>query len=325
MPAPRPTQVGLQPQSIDPNALARCTPRFLIFLASALLATGSAFGQQSMGDQGAPQPVQTYDSPDDQTEQPRGNFFPGIGLALGHDSNVQLSNSSPRSSSVSIVSPYLRVEGRPGQHKLDATLRVDSGHYASSSGDNYTDASLVGNGDFSFSERSGLKLRAEDRRGHDPRGSTNITLSSEPDRYNQALLDGIFGYGAKGAAGRVELEAGGLRRSYVNNRAYTDVLDRRQTNFGAAFFWRVAPKTELLLEARRAGFKYDVSTLLDSTETKTYLGVKWEATALTAGTIRIGRLKKDFDSSAVADISSSSWEIGVRWSPLSYSVFDLAT
>jgi hypothetical protein len=277
-----------------------------------------------VGDQGAPQASQSYASPDE-GEQPRGNFFPGIDLAVGHDSNVQLSSSNPRGSSVSIVSPYLRVEGRAGQHKLNATARADSGHYANSSGDNYTDASLIGNGDFSFSERSGLKLRAEDRRGHDPRGTTNITLSSEPDRYNQPLIDGIFGYGAKGAAGRIELEAGALRRSYVNNRLYTDVLDRRQTNFGATFFWRVAPKTELLAEGRRINFKYDTSTPLNSAETRLYVGAKWEATAATEGTVRIGRLKKDFDDPTVDDISSSSWEVGVRWSPRTYSVFDLTT
>jgi hypothetical protein len=290
-----------------------------------LLAMGNAFGQQPMGDQGAPQPVQFTSAPDTDEEEMRGTYFPGIDLSVAHDSNVQLSSGNPRSSNVTIVSPHLRVEGRPGQNRFDATLRADSGHYANSSGDNYTDALLVGNGDLSFSERSGLKLRAEDRRGHDPRGSTNVPLSSEPDRYNQALIDGIFSYGSQGAAGRVELEAGALRRSYVNNRAYTDVLDRRQTNYGATFFWRVAPKTELLAEARRTSFKYDVSTLLDSAETRLYVGAKWEATALTEGTVRVGRLKKDFDSPAVADISSSSWEVGVRWSPLTYSVFDLAT
>ncbi len=322
MPARPAASIARDPRARETSA----HPVFaLVPLAALLLASGSALGQQPMGDQGAPQAAQSYDSSDEQGEEPRGTFFPGVILSAGHDSNVQLSNSSPRSSSVTIVSPYLRAEGRPGQHKLDGTLRVDSGRYANSSGDNYTDASLAGDGDFSFSGRSGLKLRAEARRGHDPRGTTNITLSSEPDRYNQELVDGVFGYGAQGAAGRLELEAGALRRRYVNNRAYTDVLDHRQMNAGVAFYWRVAPKTELLAELRRADFKYETSTLLDSTETKTYVGVKWEATALTEGTIRVGRLKKDFDSSAVADISSSSWEVGVRWSPRTYSVFDLAT
>lgn len=309
-----------------PNASPRGNgPWIWLLVATTLLATGSAFSQQPMGDEGAPQPAQATASADVGSEETRGTYFPGIDLSIAHDSNVQLSNSNPRSSSVTIVSPYLRVEGRPGQHKLDAIVRADSGHYANSSGDNYTDASLAGNADLLFSGRSSLKLRAEDRRGHDPRGSTNIPLSGEPDRYNQWLIDGVFGYGASGAAGRVELEAGTLRRSYVNNRANTDVLDRHQTNYGGTFFWRVAPKTDLLAELRRTNFKYDVSTTLDSNETRTYLGVTWEATALTEGTIRVGRLKKDFDSAAVADISSSSWEAGVRWSPLTYSVFDLAT
>lgn len=296
----------------------------VLLVAVSLFATGSGFAQQPgvPGNQSDASPQTLSDSVGDEAQR---TFFPGIDLSVAHDSNVQLSSSNPRSSSVSIVSPYIRAEGRPGQHKLDATLRMDSGRYANSSGDNYNDYSLLGDADLSFSERSGLKLRAEDRRGHDQRGSTNITLSGEPDRYNQALVNGIFSYGSQGAAGRVELEVGTLRRTYINNRLYTDALDRRQTNLGGTFYWRVAPKTELLVEGRRTSFKYDVSTLLDSAETRLYVGAKWEATALTEGTVRVGRLKKDFDSSAVADISSSSWEVGVRWSPLTYSVFDLAT
>jgi hypothetical protein len=323
MSVPRPP-IRVDRQSIDFNFALRCPSRLLTLIVIALLANGSVYAQQTMDPEQSVSQSPVGGAAGSSEETPR-TFFPGVDLSVARDSNVQLSNTNPRSSSVTIVSPYLRAEGRSGQRKFDATARVDSGHYANSSGDNYTDASLVGNGDFTFSERSGLKLRAEDRHGHDPRGTTNITLSSEPDRYNQPLIDGIFSYGAKGAAGRIELEAGALRRSYVNNRLYTDVLDRRQMNYGATFFWRVAPKTELLAEARRTNFKYDTSTQLDSAETRLYIGAKWEATAATEGTVRVGRLNKDFDSAAVDDISSSSWEVSVRWSPLSYSVFDLTT
>ena len=54
-------------------------------------------------------------------------------------------------------------------------------------------------------------------------------------------------------------------------------------------------------------------------------GVKWEATAATTGTAKFGRLIKNFDSAARQDFSGSSWEVGVRWSPLTYSVFDFVS
>jgi hypothetical protein len=62
-----------------------------------------------------------------------------------------------------------------------------------------------------------------------------------------------------------------------------------------------------------------------STENYYFGGLKWEATAATTGMIRLGYLQKNFDSSAIKDYSSFAWDAGIRWSPLTYSVFDFIT
>ena len=250
--------------------------------------------------------------------------YPGVNLAAGHDDNLFYSNVNQRGSSFTVLSPYIRAEAKPGPHKFDLTLQVDDGRYYNSTADNYTDYGLIGRGDIVFSGRAGLKLRAEARHGHDPRGSTDRGVSGSPDEYNNAGVDGIFAYGAPGAQGRIEVDAGYYKRDYTNNRVFTAASDRSSSQLGGTFYWRVMPRTELLFQAQERWINYDLATSTqDSTETRLYVGAKWEATAATTGYVKFGQLRKDFKTAGQAGESFGSWDLGVRWSPLTYSVVDL--
>ena len=252
--------------------------------------------------------------------------YPGIDLAVGYDDNLFLRPTAPTSSSFTVVSPYVRAEAKSGPHKFDFALRIDDGRYHSSAADSYTDYSLLGNADLVFSGRAALRLRAEHRHGHDARGSTDRGISATPDEYDNTGIDGMFRYGAPGARGRIEIDAGAFARRYTNNRLTTEVSDRHTTQLGGTFFWRVMPRTELLAQVSYRNIDYQLATsTLDSTETRYLVGVRWEATAATTGTAKFGRLKKDFDSPLRQDFSGSSWDVGLRWSPLTYSVFDFVT
>lgn len=289
-------------------------------LAAAAFFAGAAFAQSQ-------QPTQPV-APSGPAGFPVGpmTVYPGIDLAIGHDDNLFLQPTAPKSSRFTVVSPYVRAEARPGPHKFDIGLRIDDGRYHSSAADNYTDYSLLGNGDIVFSGRAGLKLRAEHRHGHDARGSTDRAISGEPDEYDNTGIDGVFRYGAPGARGRIEIDAGAFARRYTNNRLTTEAADRDTGQLGGTFFWRVMPRTELLAQVGFRDIDYQLAaSTQDSTESRYLVGVKWEATAKTTGIAKIGRLKKDFDSPLRQDFSGSSWDVGVRWSPLTYSVFDLNT
>lgn len=252
--------------------------------------------------------------------------IPGVDLAIGHDDNLFSSDINKRGSSIRILSPYLRVEGAPAPHKFDVSLRYDAGRYGGNPDDNYDDYTLAGSAGLVFTGRAGLKLRAEHRRGHDPRGSTDRPFGTEPDVYKHSGGEGIFSYGAAGARGRIELDAGYFERRYQNNRAATEASDYATGSGGGTFLWRVQPRTDLLFQAQRRSYDYRLaSSTLDSTEDRLYVGARWQATAKTDGTAKIGRLRKDFDDAGRQDIAEGSWEVGVRWSPLSYSVFDLAS
>src|SRR3954471_8271796 len=76
------------------------------------------------------------------------------------------------------------------------------------------------------------------------------------------------------------------------------------------------------MQQRFVDYKLNTSTQ-SSTETRYQIGAKWEATAKTSGIVKFGMLEKKFNSSGRTDFSGSSWDAAVRWSPLTYSVWDL--
>jgi hypothetical protein len=287
--------------------------------AAAMLAAGSSFAQ------GLPSTATATSGPAGFPVGPM-TVYPGIDLAVGHDDNLFLRETNKSSSDFTVLSPYIRAEGKPGPHKFDITFRIDDGRYHQSEADSYTDYFLLGNGDFVFTGRAGLKLRAEFRHGHDPRGSTDRAASASPDEWDNSGIDGVFRYGAPGAQGRIEVDAGAFRRRYTNNRVTTAASDRDTSQLGGTFFWRVMPKTELLAKLGWRDINYQLAgSTQSSTETLFHVGVKWEATAATTGLASFGRTKKDFDSATRQDDSYTSWNVGVRWSPRTYSVFDFVT
>ena len=292
------------------------------FVVAAIVITGGAFAQGQ--------------SPAGISTPPGGipvgplTVFPSVNLAHGYDDNLFLRPVNRSTSSFTILSPSVRAELKTGPHKFDFGLSIDHGRFHSSAADKYTDYALTGSGGVVFSGRAGLKLRAEHRHGHDARGSTDrdrTGLSATPDEYDNTGAGGTFSYGASGARGRIEIDGAAFTRSYTNNRATTVTSDRDTIGVGGTFFWRVMPRTELLAQVSRTSIDYQLGTSTqDSTETRYLAGVKWEATAKTTGTAKFGRQTKKFDSAARQDISgASSWDVGVRWSPLTYSVFDFVS
>jgi hypothetical protein len=100
-------------------------------------------------------------------------------------------------------------------------------------------------------------------------------------------------------------------------------MDRDNTDAGATFFWRIAPKTSLLLQGKHTKIDYVASSsTLDSTENRLLGGLTWEATAKTTGIFKLGMVKKSFSDGARAESTSPSWEGAIKWSPRTYSHVD---
>ncbi len=254
------------------------------------------------------------------------SLFPHLNVGFGRDNNLFLTNVNRTSSNLQTYNPGFKVEANAESAKFGLLYDLNIGRYSQSSADNYTDYRVLGTGEFVFTSSMGLKLAAEYAHGHDPRGSTDRGISGAPDEHRTSTPSMLFAYGANDAIGRFEVEAGSASKRYVNNRATTIGSDRNTDNFGGRFFLRVAPKTSVLFEAREDRIDYKLLTSLqDSKEQRYLVGLKWDATAATSGTVKVGQIRKDFALASRRDFTGTGWEAQVSWKPLSYSKFNFFT
>lgn len=268
--------------------------------------------------------------------------YPEVDLTFKNDDNLysQPAIRQRNSSNIAIVAPKVKIEAKDGPHVYDLTYKVEHGRHSYSSVDNYTDHFLGATGTWTFTGRAGLKLGADYTKAREARGSVPGTGAghAEPDEYHQTALNAQLGYGAEGAQGRVEFDAGLTSKRYDNFQTTAagdpdnTKRDRDDTKLGATFFWRIAPKTQLVAVAMQTKYDYKPASFgnplaggwvtLDSTDRKFQVGLTWEATANTTGIFKVGAVKKDFEDARRNDFTYSGWEGQVKWSPLTYTNFD---
>ena len=251
---------------------------------------------------------------------------PYVGLAYGRDDNVLLTSSNELKSDVVILSPGLSIDARSANSVLSLDLQSQIGRYRDSEEDDYVDHTARMQYDVAFDRRNFLRFGYQYLRSHDPRGSTDRGIGSEPDKYRLSAPSITYAFGAPGAAGRIETYYSYTDKRYINNRAATELSDRKTNEFGGVFYWRVMPRTYALAEARRTHIDFrSPASIQGAQERRFYAGVSWEATAATIGTVKVGRLERRYEDVDRPKFDATSWEAIVTWLPRTYSKFDFYT
>ncbi len=252
----------------------------------------------------------------------RATCYPSVAIEAKYDSNIFLQQSNETDSWVTTISPralYV-LEGEFRRFSIAAGL--SKGIYRSSSDDNYLDGDLSLQADFTPGDRLSMTLGAGYLETHDPRGSgdsegATATAFDHPDEYGKWDIHGRLGFGLKELyAPRLSVEVGHSDTGYQNNRARTASRDFSENRLLGNFSFMVAPNTSIELDGRVYDLDYDTADS-DNRKYKLLAGVSWDATYQTTGSFKVGRQKADFKSSA--DRTTSAWEVGVDWRPLSYS------
>lgn len=252
--------------------------------------------------------------------------YPGIGVVVKNDSNIfRYGDTDPgkRSSKITVLSPSLVLQARKDADTYLLAYNAGVGRYSNSPADNYVDQKFLGEAEMELTARSTLKIQPEYLIGHDDRGSTFGAATAEPNTWRSTGLNGSFSYGAEEARGNVMFALGYTDLQYRNNRDVTTDYDKKMASAGGTFYFRVQPKTSLLMNAKHTDISYNQTAYpLNSKEDRVMVGVKWEATAQSTGEVKIGQLHKKFDST-LPSYSGGSWEGDVLWSPVPYVNADL--
>lgn len=251
---------------------------------------------------------------------------PSLRIKYGHDDNVNRAPDIREKVSSAVVKTAVGLAADL-EHKGDTYRLAYEGEltrYFSSNIDNTTMHKLNLQGLNILNSRNSVKWNAGLLQSADPRGSTDATLNqTSPSEYRQKNLKGTYIYGVEGSRGRLEVDAFGTNKRYLNNRETMDKADVDSLGLAGRFFWRIMPKTSAFLDLRHTEYEYKESTaLLDSKENSYLAGLTWNTTAATTGSLRIGHTTRDYKERS--DFSGLSWETGVTWKPLTYSIFNFS-
>lgn len=253
--------------------------------------------------------------------------YPAASLAVGHNDNVGGTDTNETSSKVVILRPEVVAEMKRSGDRYTLSYAGNFGRYTSSTNDNFRHHDIWLAGDNYFTTRARLGWGVGYQWRSDARGSTDrVNTSDSPDEWRAPVARLVAIYGAPGARGRLELESSWMQKRYTNNRINTRTSDVDMKMVSGRFFFRVMPKTSILFEARNTWSDYisQVSTS-DNSYRKLLVGATWDMTAKTTGVIKLGRAYKDFDAKNRRDPSGGTWEAGISWAPLTYSVVNLQT
>lgn len=242
---------------------------------------------------------------------------------LGHNSNVTGVNTGAISSNFYSLQPEVVGELKKSGDRYTLRYAGNYTKYSGSSADNFNHHffDLAGDNYFDSRTRLGWDLGYVDQT--DARGSTSVTVNT-PNRWTAPTARAVFTYGAPQAQGRVEVEGNYVQKRYQNNRDVTTSFDTNLTTVAGRFFYRVMPRTSMIFEVRQTNADYQTATASTNTDRRYYIGATWDATAKTSGTFKLGQAEKKFSNTSIRN-SALSWEGSVRWSPLTYSTFDLIT
>ena len=260
-----------------------------------------------------------------------------LGIEALYNSNIFQSRTDVQSSPIWRLEPSLLMRYKPARSRLEFVYDGDFGWYSDSSADDYGDHALEAGAYLLLGERSGLDLVASYDYSHEDRGTGltqgvppgSLAFPQDPDRYTVEQFLGRYTYGVSRTRAYVALEGSTEKLTYQNNPARTQQFDRDETSGQATFGLRVRPKTSLELRVQARDIQYPnppaFGPSLDSGEYRYLLGVVWEATAKTTGTVLVGWVDRNFDDPARRDFSDPSWKVDIRWSPRTYSHFDFGS
>ncbi len=274
--------------------------------------------------------------------------YPWLNLLMTYESNYYRTSDNalvdaavdgvgglaPTAAWETVIEPGLRLTALKGPDSYNLSYFARIGFVSASSADNFTDQQAQANASWQLGLRHRVNFNYEYWYWHDRRGSGSPVDSARanffyphPDIWDSNRVNLGYSYGAPGARGRLDLNAGYLTRRYLNNNQEDRNNDRPV--LGATFYARVRPKVSLLLEAGWEDIQYTNqppgALTLDSTQMILYTGVTWDATAKTSGTIRVGWLGKDFSASQRQDVSDFGWSARVQYRPRTYSTINLVT
>ncbi len=219
--------------------------------------------------------------------------------------NIYFTSTDEKRDSIITYTPGIKLDLPMGRQLFEAQYYAVANRYRTYKGENTTDHNASGLLDLKIGSPFELKLSDVFTKGHEPR-SSSATGFIEVFRNNVGTAS--VAYQLPGRT-KVQIDAGKSTWEFVQS----PFRDRDENFYAGYLYYRFLPKTSVFLEYdhKKVTFK-DSSLDLDNTVTSGQIGITWEITEKSKGTIKGGHLEKDFDSPVYPDFKGWTGSIDLR-------------
>ena len=231
------------------------------------------------------------------------------------------------------VTPNVQGLIQDGPDQYFINLGSSTSFHNKDTTDNFTQVNIGGGLHKEFTSQHRIDSDMQADWLYEPRGS-GLTEGlgdtiNELVKYKQQNLNASYEYGSLSSKAQIALKAGFYNKEYENFKAVSQYRNYDKKMLGIVGYYNTQAAARTFLEVREEFYRYDVINPAvgerDSDDLRVLVGIEWEATALTAGSFKLGYQDKDFNSPLRNNFSGLSWEGGLTWQPLTYSTVELMT
>ena len=152
-------------------------------------------------------------------------------------------------------------------------------------------------GGFAYNSLSGLSIEVNDEfsRYYETADTFVLLPPGEVDRYKSNLFYALLSYDT-GNRLRFRLDYSHFLLNFDEER--NSLRDRADNSLSTYIFYKLRPKTALFFEYAFSDIGYSNDNTLNSRGNNFFLGVEWDVTAKSKGSVKAGYGLRDFDDSA---------------------------
>lgn len=232
---------------------------------------------------------------------------PFLSLKEIFSDNIYSTSTEQKRDSIYETTPGIKLQLPIRMHRFEAEYYAIDRRYDTYGGENTTDHHAKGLLDLKFGSFFGLTVNDVYAKSHESRSSSS-TGFIEVFRTNAASASATYQL-----AGRSKVQFDYTATSW--NFMTSNFRDREEGLVSGYIYYRFLPKTSAFMEYDRKMVDFTpVTTTLDNTMDTLSLGVTWDVTGRSKGTIKAGRTAKDFEDPAEKDFTVWTWSVLVNHS-----------
>lgn len=229
---------------------------------------------------------------------------PYLSLRETYSDNIYLTPDNKKHDFITSINPGLFLQIPFGRNVVSIGGDTIVNMYAINSSENRTDWTFYGTGDFYFGSRFNLKVSDNYTDGHETRSQSS---TNDVDRFQDNIALASMTYILANVS-KVQLD---YSRTYLKYKI-NGFRSRNEDLASAYLYYRILPKTSAFVEYEFKNVSFmENASVLDNNVQSGLLGVTWELSERSKGTIKGGYLFKNFDHQSQGSVDDFAASVDI--------------